>query len=91
MGVCGKRVVASMTHWCGPAGARSTKIIDKCGAKKNGKKAFVGTVLKSKGSDLDLLKTLTKLESLHSDHEDLVWKKKRVEKERKYLKACLGK
>ena len=86
MSECGRRVVASITHWCGAGGARSTSLVDKCGAEKAGQSAFTGTVLRQKGTDQDLLAVLATIESLHSTD----WKIGRISKERDYLSQCIA-
>ena len=86
MSECGRRVVASLTHWCGAGGARSTSLVDKCGAEKGGHSAFTGTVLRQKGTDQDLLAVLATLQSLHT----IDWKISRISKEKDYLLQCIN-
>ena len=86
MSDCGRRVVASLSHWCGRAGARSLSHVDKCGAKKGGQSAFTGTVLRKKGTDKDLLAVLKTIESLHTAG----WKKTRIRGEKNYLSQCIN-
>ena len=86
MSDCGRRVVASLTHWCGAGGVRSTSLVDKCGAEKGGQSAFTGTVLRQKGTDQDLLAVLTTIQSLHTTS----WKVSRVSKEKDYLSKCIN-
>ena len=86
MSECGKRVVASLTHWCGAGGARSTTRVDKCGAEQAGQSAFTGTVLKGQGTDQELLAVLGTIQSLHTTD----WKISRISKEKDYLSQCIG-
>ena len=86
MSDCGRRVVASLTHWCGAGGARSTSLVDKCGAEKGGQSAFTGTVLRQKGTDQDLLAVLATLQSLHTTSEWIT----RISEEKNYLSQCIN-
>ena len=85
MSDCGRRVVASLSHWCGRAGARSISHVDKCGAKKGGKSAFTGTVLRKKGTDKELLAVLETIQSLHTIHGKI----NRIRFEKDYLSECI--
>ena len=86
MSDCGRRVVASLSHWCGRAGARSLSHVDKCGAKKGGKSAFTGTVLRKKGTDKELLAVLETIQSLHTNDGKI----RRIRTEKEYLSQCIN-
>ena len=86
---CGKVVVASLQHYCGPTGLLGGS--NKCSA---GGKDLVGDVLKKKtGTDADLLAALEELYKAHpvSTTQNPDGRKERARKEMEYMKTCINK